>query len=432
MLSLLLALSTIPKSYVPAPSKVVVYEANLRALGPKVGFQALTNRLDVIKGLGVNVLWIMPVQPVGKLRSAGGLGSPYAVADFDKINPEFGTALDFQQLVDSAHKRGIAVLIDWVPNHTAWDHPWIKAHPNWYTKDSSGNIVMPAGTNWQDVADLNYDVAPLRKAMIESMQGWIEKYDIDGFRIDTADYLPFDFWKEAIPSIRSASKRPLFMLAEGFRPDHYTAGFDIAFGWPFFDALRDIYGGASAKKLNENVAMESKGIPKGARRLRFTTNHDKSAWEGTTREFFKTDAGARGAFVAVALHGGTPLIYTGQEANWQSRIPIFDHSVIDWTGERKEGKWIGELIRLRDSNLAFREGTVSDFSTDDAIVFFKVYGKDRGLVMVNPRGREISVPVPTSLVGEWREGLTGRPAKVGSSVKVPPYGFCIWVKTVGN
>ena len=411
---------------------MVVYEANLRALSPKVGFQALTSRLDNIKKLGVNVLWVMPVQPVGKLRSAGGLGSPYAVADFDKINPEFGTALDFQMLVDSAHKRGIAVLIDWVPNHTAWDHPWIKAHPDWYTKDSSGNIVMPAGTNWQDVADLNYDVAPLRKAMIKSMQGWVERYGIDGFRIDTADYLPFEFWKEAVPSIRSASKRPLFMLAEGFRPDHYKAGFDIAFGWPFFDALRDIYGGAPAKKLGQNVAMEAKGIPQGARRLRFTTNHDKAAWEGTTREFFKTDAGAKGAFVAMALHGGTPLIYTGQEANWQSRIPIFDHSVIDWTGEEKEGKWIGDLMTLRDSNLALREGTLVDLSTDNVIMFTKAHGKDQALVIVNPRDREASVSVAASLEGSWEEGLTGRSVKIDNSIRIPAYGFGIWVKTVGK
>ncbi|MBC8064637.1 MAG: alpha-amylase [Chlorobia bacterium] len=430
MLSLLLALSMSPKSYIPEPSRVVVYEANLRALGPKVGFQALANRLDSIKQLGVNVLWIMPVQPVGKVKLAGGLGSPYAVADFDAINPEFGTANDFRRLVDSAHKRGIAVLIDWVPNHTAWDHPWVKAHPDWYTKDAAGNITIPAGTNWQDVADLNYGMAPLRKAMIQAMQGWIKRYDLDGFRIDTADYVPFEFWKEAVHSVRSASRRPLFMLAEGFRADHYKAGFDITFGWPFFDGLRAIYGGASAKKLQVHVAQEAKDIPKGARRLRFTTNHDKAAWEGTTREFFKTDVGARGAFVAMAFHGGVPLIYTGQEANWQSRIPIFEHSSIDWIGEAREGRWIGQLMKLRDSNLAFREGTLVDLSTDDAIIFSKSKGRNQAVVIVNPRDREVIAPLPGLIHGVWKDGLSGKSVKVVSSIKVPAYGFLIWVRMV--
>jgi glycosidase len=424
----LLAATIAAKSYIPPQSKIVIYEANLRALGPKVGFQALTQRLDPIKALGVNVLWLMPIYPVGKERSAGGLGSPYAVADLSKVNPEFGTSAEFRNLVSQAHKRNMAVILDWVPNHTSWDHPWVKQHPDWYTKDAQGKITIPAGTNWQDVADLNYDNREMRRAMIDSMKGWLQNYGVDGFRVDTADYVPFDFWKEAVPALRRSVSRPIFMLAEGFRPDHYKAGFDLTFGWPFFDGLLKIYKGAKASSLAEDVAREEKDIPPGARRLRFTTNHDKAAWEGTTLDFFKTREGARGAFAAVALHGGAPLIYSGQEVAHEARIPIFDHSVIDWTKNPDEGKWIGQVLKLRNSNSAFTEGKLKDFSSDDVIAFSKKKGAATAIVLVNVRDRTVSIPIPADLRQNWKNGLTGAKVKLSEKVDLTPYGLKILVK----
>ncbi len=207
--ALALALST----NVPSLDRAVVYEANLRAHAPEYGFKAVTRRLGAIRKLGVNVLWLMPIQPVGKLRSAGGLGSPYAPASFDLVNPEFGSEADFRDLVRSAHRQKMAVILDWVANHTAWDHPWIAQHPNWYTRNAKGEIQIPAGTNWQDVADLDFGNPEMRKAMAASMQSWIDRFDIDGFRCDTADNVPFDFWKDAIQGLRAKSPRKLLMLA---------------------------------------------------------------------------------------------------------------------------------------------------------------------------------------------------------------------------
>jgi glycosidase len=420
MIALALFLPTLPET--------VVYEANLRAEGPEGGFALVTKRLPSIKALGVNVIWLMPVQPVGKLRSAGGLGSPYATANYDVVNPEFGTPAEFKALVAKAHALKIAVLIDWAANHTAWDHPWVKAHSDWYMHDAEGKIAIPEGTNWQDVADLDYSKPALREAMITSMRGWITRYGLDGFRCDTADFLPYDFWKEAIPKIRAASPRPLMMLGEGFRADHYAAGFDLTYGWPFFDKMCAIYKGAKASELASAVETEGKEIPVGARRLRFVANHDKAAWEGTTLDFFRTPEGVRGATVVTALYGGTPLIYTGEEVGWDKRVPIFDRSSIDWGGHPETRRWMSSLFALRRAHPSLQCGTLTDFSTGDAIVFMRRKGMDQALVVANVRDRAVTVNLPASAQGKWRDGFSGRTAEVSRQVSLPAYASQVFVR----
>lgn len=413
---------------VPKVEDAVVYEANLRAFGPNGGFNALGKRLDDIRKLGVNVLWLMPIQPVGKVRSAGGLGSPYSVADYDLVNPEFGTSEDFQRLVREAHRRKMSVIIDWVPNHTAWDNPWIKAHPEWYTRDAKGNITVPAGTNWQDVADLNYENPDLRKAMIAAMKGWIDRYGIDGFRVDTADYVPFEFWKEAVPAIRRSTSRPLFMLAEGFRPDHYTAGFDLTYGWNFYHRLKEIYAGAKATVLAPADASEREGVPVGARRLRFITNHDFAAWEGTPLDFFKTPEGVRTAFTVTALYGGTPLLYNGQEVAWPERIPLFEKSTIDWSRDSQTAPWIARLLDLRRKHPALKGGKVEDASTEDVVAFVRREGSEEVLVVANVRDREIGLSLADAMQGQWRDIWTGKPETLGPKLSLPAFGNRIYVR----
>lgn len=404
-------------------ASAVVYEANLRAEGPRGGFSALTGRLDSIKRLGVNVLWLMPVQPVGKIRSAGGLGSPYAVADYSQLNPEFGTPNDFRRLIQEAHRRRIAVIIDWVANHTAWDHPWVKEHPGWYTHDGKGQITIPAGTNWNDVADLNYDNPGLRRAMISQMTGWLDRYGIDGFRCDTADYVPYGFWKEAISSLRAHQSRPLFMLAEGFRSDHYGAGFDLTYGWNFYHRLRDIFAGAPATELAKSAAIESRDIPPGARRLRFITNHDEAAWQGTPLEFFKSPEGVRTAFAVTAFYGGTPLIYSGQEVAWPKRVPIFERSTIDWKSDPSTKTWLASLFNLRRKRPSLERGEVADRSTKDAIVFLRSYRGEQTLVLANVRNRPMTIDLPRSLARSWKDAWTNAPFSLNAALSLPPYGL---------
>lgn len=398
----------------PPLDQTVVYEANLRAEGPTGGFAALTRRLDSIHALGVNVLWLMPVQPVGKERPAGPLGSPYAVADYDGVNPEFGTSAELRSLIDAAHARRMAVILDWVANHTAWDHPWVQAHPDWYTHDAEGRIVSPAGTNWNDVADLDYAKPELRAAMIRAMQGWVRRYGIDGFRCDTTDWVPEDFWRDTISRLRADSPRPLFMLAEGFRPENRAAGFDLEYGWPFHDGLVAVFKGAKATSLADSARKEAANGPS----LRFVTNHDKAAWDGTPTEFFRSPEGVRAATAVTFLYGGgAPLVYSGQEVGWDQRIPILDRSAIVWSGGKNTRAWLTRLLALRAKHHVLQEGTTLDVSTDDVVAFVRKGDAEEAFVAANVRSEKANVTLPD---GTWRDGFSGKSAS--GRFALPPYG----------
>jgi glycosidase len=423
-----LAVKVEKSGYVPDISKAVVYEANLRALGPSVGFDSLRSRLPAIKSYGTNVIWLMPVQPVGKLRSAGGLGSPYAPADFDAINPEFGDTKSFQLLVGEAHKLKMAVIIDWVADHTSWDCPWIKDHPDWYLHNAKGEITIPPGTGWNDVAALDYKNAAMRTAMITSMEGWITRFGIDGFRCDSSDRMPFDFWKTAIASLKATAHSKILMLAEGFKAEDYAEGFDLTYGWDFCSKLRQVFAGKPATGLAASSAYKARDIPKGARRLRFVTNHDISAWEGSMLELYKSREGMRTAFTITTLYGGTPLIYTGQEVDWDKRIPIFDHSAIEWYKSPEAGLWLGRLMRAYKSHPAFTNGDVKDLSTGDVVLFTRSSSSDEALVVANVRDHVQTVTIPSELTGRWADGLSGSAVNIGLKLELQPYGRMVLVR----
>lgn len=425
---MILALLAVGAGYVPDLSEAVVYEANLRAFEPHAGFDGVTQAIWRIKALGANVLWLMPVQPVGKLRSAGGIGSPYATSDFDALNPEFGNEESFRGLVEAAHKRKMAVILDWAADHTSWDSVWIKAHPGWFLRDSKGAISIPPGTGWNDVAALDYKNAEMRSAMIASMKGWISKYNIDGFRCDSADRMPFDFWKTAISTLRASTSKRLLMLAEGYRADDYAAGFDLTYGWHFCSGLRNAFGGRSAREIGAAAIDEQEEIPAGARRLRFITNHDISAWEASTLEMYKSDQGSRTAFALAALYGGTPLIYTGEEVGWGKRIPIFGDSEIDWKDDAGDSVWMADLLKLRVQNPALRSGVGSDLSSQNVVLFTRVRGSHEAIVAANVRSQPETVSVPKGYQGSWRNGLTGQTSTLGTELSLPPYGCFVYTR----
>ncbi|MEL6135686.1 MAG: alpha-amylase family glycosyl hydrolase, partial [Bacteroidota bacterium] len=230
-------------------------------------------------------------------------------------------------LVDSAHARGMAIILDWVANHTAWDHPWINERPDWYTRNSTGEIIHPEGTNWLDVADLNFGSTSMRLEMIDAMKYWILEANVDGYRCDYADGVPADFWKQAIDTLRNIPNREILMLAEGARADHFDSGFDLSFGWDFYGKLKDVFRdgtgvGAHALKTAHQIAYQ--GIPTGKHQLRFTTNHDESAWDQTPARLFRNNEGALVAFVINLFTGGVPLICTfssGRKPRSWRKIP---------------------------------------------------------------------------------------------------------------
>jgi 1,4-alpha-glucan branching enzyme len=409
------------ESVLPDLPKVVVYEANLRAFGPEHGFEALERRLGDIERLGVNVIWLMPIQPVGKVRSVGGLGSPYAVADYDAVNTEFGTAAQFKRLIIDAHRHRIAVILDWVADHTAWDNPWVALHSDWYLHTPTGEISVPTGTQWNDVAGLDYRNLKMRQAMVDAMKWWVARYDIDGFRCDAADRVPAEFWKDAISELRSAAPKPLLMLAEGFRPEDYASGFDLTYGWNLNYKLREAFAGKPASDVVASAKFEQRDVPAGARRLRFITNHDLSAWEGSLIDFYKTAQGVRAAFAVTALLGGNPLVYSGQEVGWDKRVPIFDRSSIDWGRDTETAQWMSRVLSLRAAHPSLIDGTTADLSTADVVFFRREARGDEALVAINVRADRRTVPVSERFVGIWTDGMSGARVDLGPRLEVSPY-----------
>lgn len=409
----------------------VVYEANFRALGADGGFRKLTSDLYKLERMGVNVLWLMPIHPVGKEKAVGPLGSPYCIADFDKINPEFGTPAEFRTLLSTAHRLGMKVILDWVANHTSWDHPWIKNHPDWYTKGADGKIIHPGGTGWLDVADLNYDNPQMRAEMIRSMKMWIEDYGIDGFRCDAADYVPLDFWKDAVGALRASTKKNLFMLAEGGNKGLYNSGFDFLFGWDFFNELKKVFKGGDATQLAKTYKEDQTEHPEGKGHLRFITNHDESAFHDPLHTTYGSQAGTQAAFVINAYYGGgPPLVYMGQESGWSKPIPIFDKSEIKWGETEAVYHWYAEvLVRYRRTQ-ALQTGETSDFSTRDVVVFTRTGQYQQALVVVNVRNATVNVDLKQFAGSKWETLLPGSSSQPKARTSLKPFEARVYLRSI--
>ena len=300
-----------PYAEVPAPEDVVIYQVNLRAFSPGGNFAGLQARLDKIKALGVNVLYLLPIYPVGLVKT---VNSPYCIRGYQAVSSEFGTLDDLRVLVEEAHKRKMIVLLDWVANHTAWDHPW-TANKSWYKQDDAGNIISPPKTGWLDVAALNYDSMDMRQAMIEAMRYWVYQANIDGYRCDAADFIPFDFWRQAIASLRAIDSHKLLLFAEGKRKDHFTAGFDLEYGMSFYyNMVNRIYGThQSVQSIDILNTTEYHDATGDDQVVRYISNHDVDQSDGSPLTTLNGRQGSLAAFVVSAYMKGVPMIYDGQE-----------------------------------------------------------------------------------------------------------------------
>ena len=262
----------------------VIYEVYLRSFSKEGTLKALEGRIPELKQLGVTVLWVMPIHPTGIINRKGSLGSPYSVRDYYAVNPEFGTLDDVKSLVHTVHQQGLKMIIDLVANHTAWDNPMLMKHPEWYTHNASGKIIPP-NPDWTDVADLNYDNPELRTYMIAMMKYWVQDIGIDGFRCDVAELVPTDFWETAEKELESI--KPVLMLSEGSLPEHHLKAFDITYSWNVYDVFDKVLGGSTpATIFHDLLKTESHQFPKGSLRMRFNTNHDKNAYDGSAVEKF--------------------------------------------------------------------------------------------------------------------------------------------------
>ncbi len=416
----------LPFSDIPNTSDIIMYEINERAFSASGYFAGITERLDSIRALGVNVVWLMPIHPIGEINT---VNSPYCVKDYEDVNPEYGDLEDLRNLVRKAHSLGMAVILDWVANHTSWDNDWIY-NKSWYTQDAEGNIIHPAGTNWEDVADLNYNNAEMRLEMIEAMKYWIHNANIDGFRCDAADFVPYSFWSQAIDSLENIPDRNIILLAEGARTDHYNAGFQMTFGWDFYNKNIGVFqNGQSATGFYQIHRKEYTNVPDGLHRLRFTSNHDKCAWENTPLVLFGGKEASVAAFVITAYMGGVPLIYNGQEVGCPDKLPFFSNSQIDWSINPDMFHEYKTILGLRNSNIALRSGVLEEFSGDDVVAFKRTSSDNEVLVLVNTRGDTKTFEFPADIQNTtWQDAVNGASVTLSSTISLNACEYFVFIK----
>jgi glycosidase len=413
----------------------VIYEVNIRQYSPEGTFNAFTKDIPQLKELGVKIIWVMPIFPISqtKRKATGGddskfasempaaeqhkyLGSYYAVSDFKKVNPEFGTIEDFRNLVKTAHDNGIYVILDWVPNHTGWDHVWIKNHPEYYTKNAKGEIIDPINPEtgkswgWSDVADLNYDNKGLRKEMTADMLHWIKNENIDGFRCDVASNVPLDFWQQAIPQLRK--EKNIFMLAEAWEPELLKDGlFDMAYGWEAHHTMNRIAQGKNTVKDWDKLILDNqKKYNTNDILMNFVDNHDENSWNGTTKSRL---AKAEEAMTALSyVMPGMPLIYSGNEYGLNHSLKFFEKDSIPktkgaaWKLRRKLGKLKTENSALNGGKKSASYKKIATPNDTEIFAFEREKNGEKIIYIANLSDKTISTSLPIN--GEFVDFITGK------------------------
>lgn len=408
----------------------VVYEMNVRQFTPEGTFAAAERHLPRLRELGVDVIWCMPIYPIGVEERKGSLGSYYAISDYCAVNPEFGTMEDFDRFLDAAHAQGFRVILDWVANHTSPDARWIDERPKeWYVRDSLGNTVVQY--DWTDIAKLNYEVPEMRRAMIDAMDFWLAK-GVDGFRCDMAQEVPADFWQEAFGELRG--KYPdRYFLAEGEAPELHDKAFDATYGWELHHLLNDVaQGSKGVGELRDYVGRDTLRFPREAFRLMFTSNHDENSWAGTEFERMG-DAAEAMAVLCFTLPGGQPLIYTGQEVGFDRRFAFFEKDSVDSWEPNRFTAFYRSLCALRHANPALAAGerggrAVWLDAPDGVLAFTRAAGGNEVLTVVNLSGEERTFPVPEA----WRgcsDALDASHGPASEELPLEAWDFAVLTKT---
>ncbi len=356
-----------------------IYEVNIRQYTPEGTFEAFSKHLPRLKNMGVEILWLMPITPISLKVRQGTLGSYYACSSYTTINPEFGSISDFKKMVDEAHALGFKIIIDWVANHTGWDHHWTLEHPDWYVQDKQGNFTERNG--WHDVIDLNFESKEMRKALIDAMKFWVNNADIDGFRCDMAHLVPLDFWVDARKACDQL--KPLFWLAECEVVDYHQV-YDVSYAWAFMHETEKFEKGELSLNHVRQVLHAYSQYPPGAAKLFFTTNHDENSWNGT--EFEKYGNNVQAWAVFTCTWQGIPLVYSGQELPNTKRLQFFNKDCIDWQEPLKLQDFYTKLLKLRKSSAALQSGETFILPEENGnrlMAFLRRSGEDTVLVILN-------------------------------------------------
>lgn len=412
-----------------------IYEVNIRQYTPEGTFEAFRQHLPRLKEMGVDILWLMPIHPISVPKRKGTLGSYYAVSDFRAINPLFGDHDSFRQLVDSAHALGMRLIIDWVPHHTGWDHPWIKDHPEFYNKNDKGEIRDPINEEtgepwgWTDVAELNLSNPEMRRQIIDDMIFWIEEYNIDGYRVDHAHGVPADYWDEVSKTL-AGLRKPLFMLAEG--EDTYLrndSSFVVGYAWKFHHMMNDIAKGEkTVNHLDTILENDRKNYTYGYN-MYFTSNHDENSWAGT--EFERMGDGHKAFAALAATIDGIPLLYSGQEEPLKKRLAFFEKDTIPFE-DYAYADFYSKLLKLKKDNRALWNGTDGGLSTrvnvsDHVYAFMREKDNDRfvGIFNLSDKPQTTQLVIPIKGMREVFSGSTD-PLMPNETISLKPWEFLIY------
>jgi len=369
--------------------KAIIYEIFFRSFTPEGTIQSAVKKLPMLRSLGVNVLWLMPVHPIGKVGRKGALGSPYAVKDYYKVNPEYGTLDDLKKFIQEAHRRGLHVIMDLVLGHAAWDNPQILLYTEWFKK-KNGEIISPL-PEWSDVAWFNYRKKKLRRYMINVMKFWIGEVGFDGFRCDVADRVPLSFWEEARAALDKI--KPLVMLSESdHSPSHHRKAFDLSYSTPFYKTLVSVLQGkANVEKIKTILTNEHKRYLKGSLLLRFTSNHDRNVEDGADVSVFgqrprRGEKGTMLAAVAANTVPGVPMLYNGQEFGSTKQLSLFEKTTLPKSENKNFLRFYQKLFALRKKHAALIHGKIIFLPTSQSksiVAFARVAKKATIIVLMN-------------------------------------------------
>ena len=444
--------TTLPAVSAEMMETAVIYEANIRQYSPEGTFNAFTKDIPQLKKLGVKIIWLMPINPISKVKRKATdgsftsdikdiaerekyLGSYYSVSDYKAINEEFGNKADFKKLIDTAHNNGIYVIVDWVPNHTGWDHPWIFEHPEWYTQNEEGQIIDPINPDtgeswgWTDTADLNYDSEAMRTEMINDMKYWVTNFNIDGYRMDVAHKVPPVFFKRVAAALNAI--KPVFMLAEAEQQDLFENGFDMQYAWEGHHILNNI-----AKEKENAVAiinyLKKQDSVKNTSdfKMNFITNHDENSWSGTVQERM----GPASSLMTVLVYTlpGMPLIYSGQEYDLDYQLKFFEKDSIPKT-KGATYALLEKLGTLKNSNSALNGGknaakySVLNVKNNNILAFNRSKNSDSLYFIGNLSNKVQSFS--TDLEGSFTDVLTAKEVVLnGEIIELKPWEYYVLSK----
>lgn len=412
----------------------VIYQINTRQFTPEGTFAAAEKQLPRLQELGVDILWLMPVQEIGVKNRKGELGSPYSIRDYYSVSSDYGDLESLKQFIMAAHELGMRVILDWVANHAAWDNPLVEQHPDWFLRDAKGEFHPPVWTDWSDVIQLDYSQPGLRRYMTDAMKWWVAEVGMDGFRCDVAGFVPIDFWNQLRTELDAI--RPVFMLAEWETRDLHALAFDMTYAWSWYETVHRIaQGKADAGSLGIYHYTDENSWPRDAMRMLFVSNHDKNSWEGTQFEAFG-DA-LENAIVLSVVSRGMPLIYNGQEAGNSKRLAFFERDPIEWR-EHPVGALYQRLIKLKKNNTALWNGRwgapmlqVANSSPENVFSFVRQNDDDKVFAVFNFSDQPVTVSFSGNLHhGAYRDFFSNEPSKMNASteLKMNPWTNRVFVK----